>query len=81
MPINLATICAFYKKFLTPEEAKEIIQIQADLYSNTEPANFEEKLSLLLVHRYMNHYLKDIPSSSGKKIPKNFHPKLLVGYR
>jgi UDP-galactopyranose mutase len=76
MPINLATICAFYKKFLTPEEAKGIIQSEANLYSNSEPANFEEKIIAAVGKPLYESLFKGYTVKQWQKNPKELPPEI-----
>ena len=48
MPINLSTICAFYNKVLTPNEAKDLISKEVKLDAIGNPRNFEEKAISLI---------------------------------
>jgi len=48
MPINLSTICAFYNKVLTPNEAKDLISKEVKLEVISNPRNFEEKAISLI---------------------------------
>ncbi len=48
MPINLSTICAFYNKVLTPNEAKDLISKEVKLEVIGNPRNFEEKAISLI---------------------------------
>lgn len=48
MPINLGTICAYFEKALTPDEARALITAQAKELNGHEPANLEEKAVSLI---------------------------------
>lgn len=61
LPINLATMCQFFDRHLTPAEARELIQLQAKEIS-TAPTNLEEKgISLIgrpLYEAFIQGYTK-----------------------
>ena len=43
MPINLMTVCNFYDRALTPDQARELIAADVKTSGITRPANLEEK--------------------------------------
>ncbi len=43
MPVNLATMCAYFGKYLTPDEARALVAEQAAEVDGKQAANFEEK--------------------------------------
>ena len=43
MPVNLATICAYFGKYLTPDQARALVAEQAAEVDGKQAANFEEK--------------------------------------
>jgi UDP-galactopyranose mutase len=50
MPINLMTVCNFYDRALTPDEARDLISAEVKASGISQPANLEEK-SISLVGR------------------------------
>jgi UDP-galactopyranose mutase len=48
MPINLGTICEYFGRAMTPDEARELIAGQAGLPGGAEPRNLEEKAISLI---------------------------------
>lgn len=48
MPVNLATICEYFGKYLTPEQAKELVAEQAGEIDGKSARNFEEKAISLI---------------------------------
>src|SRR5262249_27246195 len=47
MPINLGTICAFFGRYMSPAEARELVQSQA-AQGAANPRNLEEKAVALI---------------------------------
>ncbi|HZH38243.1 MAG TPA: UDP-galactopyranose mutase [Flavisolibacter sp.] len=84
MPINLHTINQFFGKTLSPVEAKEFIESEADL-SITEPQNFEEQAMRFigkdLYKAFFYGYTKkqwgceptELPASILKRLPVRFN--------
>ena len=48
MPINLGTICAFFGRYMTPGEARQLIDAQSKDEPHLNPANLEEKAVSLI---------------------------------
>ena len=48
MPVNLATICEYFGKYLTPEQAKALVAEQAAEIEGRSASNFEEKAISLI---------------------------------
>ena len=84
LPINLHTINQFFKKTLSPFEAKEFIDSQADL-SIDDPQSFEEQalrfIGRDLYEAFFRGYTikqwgidpKDLPASILKRLPVRFN--------
>ena len=84
LPVNLLTINQFYKKAMSPSEAKEFIAEQGDK-SITEPQSFEEQalkfLGKDLYKTFFYGYTKkqwgcepsDLPASILKRLPVRFN--------
>ena len=43
MPVNLATICEYFGRYMTPDEARALVAEQADEIDSAEARNLEEK--------------------------------------
>jgi len=48
MPVNLATICEYFGRYLTPEQARELVAEQAGEFDAKTARNFEEKAISLI---------------------------------
>jgi len=48
LPINLATICEYFGRYLSPEEARELVRQQAAELEGVTPRNLEEKAVSLI---------------------------------
>jgi UDP-galactopyranose mutase len=84
MPINLGTICAFLGRYLSPQEAREVIQgqIAAEVFAN--PANLEEKaISLIgrpLYEAFIRGYTKKQWQTDPRELPANIITRLPVRF-
>ena len=48
MPINLMTICNFFDRVFTPDEARQLVAEQASLSGDNNPSNLEDKAISLI---------------------------------
>lgn len=84
MPINLATICEFFGRQMSPDEAKELINSHISEI-RSEPQNLEEKaISLIgrpLYEAFIRDYTekqwqtnpKDLPASTISRLPVRYN--------
>lgn len=84
LPINLATICQFFGRAMSPEEARELIASQSAELRGREPMNLEEKaiasvgrpLYEAFIHNYtMKQWQTDpreLPASVIGRLPVRF---------
>lgn len=85
MPINLGTICAFFGRYLTPSEGRELIRQQTSAEDIARAANLEEKAIALigrpLYEAFIRGYTKkqwqtdprDLPASIINRLPVRFN--------
>lgn len=69
LPINLATICQFFNRHLTPSEAKDLIQDQASEISGA-PANLEEKAISLIGRPLYEAFIRGYTRKQWQTDPK-----------
>ena len=84
MPINLGTICAFFGRYMSPSEARELIRSQA-AESAASPENLEQRaIGLIgrpLYEAFIRGYTKkqwqtdprELPASVINRLPVRFH--------
>lgn len=87
MPINLATISAFYGRVMTPEQARQILADEAARAGITTPGNLEEKavsqVGWPLYEAFVRGYTrkqwetdpKDLPAETITRLPVRFSYK------
>ncbi|MCF2526827.1 UDP-galactopyranose mutase [Yinghuangia soli] len=84
MPVNLATICEFFGRYMTPTEARELVAEQAAEIAGDEAANFEEKaVSLVgrpLYEAFFRGYTAKQWQTDPKQLPAATITRLPVRY-
>lgn len=84
MPINLGTICQFFGRHMTPDEASELIRTQAAELGDKAPANLEEKaISLVgrpLYEAFIRGYTAKQWQTDPRDLPDSIITRLPVRY-
>lgn len=84
LPINLATICQFFRKHLTPDEARALIAEQAAEFAGRDPENLEEKaISLIgrpLYEAFIRGYTMKQWQTDPRELPASIITRLPVRY-
>lgn len=82
MPINLATICAYFGRAMSPDEARALVMAQGS--EITEPRNLEEKaISLIgrpLYEAFIRGYTAKQWQTDPRKLPAEIITRLPVRY-
>lgn len=84
MPINLGTICQFFGRRFSPQEARALIESQRAELGGGEPQNLEEKaISLIgrpLYEAFIRGYTAKQWQTDPKLLPENIISRLPVRY-
>jgi UDP-galactopyranose mutase len=84
MPISLGTICAFFGRAFTPDEARALLRGQADEFAGRVPANLEEKaISLIgrpLYEAFIRGYTAKQWQTDPRELPAEIIARLPVRY-
>lgn len=84
LPINLGTICQFFGRQMSPDEARALIRQQASELYGATPANLEEKaISLIgrpLYEAFIRGYTKKQWQTDPKKLSEAIISRLPVRY-
>lgn len=84
LPINLATLCQFFGKAFTPDEARALVAEQASELGSRKPANLEEKaISLIgrpLYEAFISGYTAKQWQTDPRALPENIITRLPVRY-
>ena len=77
LPINLGTMCQFFERHLTPSEAKELVQSQANEIS-TEPSNLEEKAISLIGRPLYEAFIRGYTKKQWQTDPKMLSASIIT---
>jgi UDP-galactopyranose mutase len=84
MPINLATICGFFERYMSPGEARALIDRQVAAEALSAPVNLEEKaISLVgrpLYDAFIKGYTKKQWQTDPKELPAGIITRLPVRF-
>jgi UDP-galactopyranose mutase len=84
MPINLGTICAFFGRYMSPSEARELIRQQSDAETRAIPENLEEKavasIGRPLYEAFIRGYTKKQWQTDPRELPASVVARLPVRF-
>src|SRR3954469_24813885 len=84
MPINLATICTYFDRYMSPGEARALIEAQVAAEGIASPSNLEEKaISLIgrpLYDAFIKGYTKKQWQTDPKELPAGIITRLPVRF-
>ena len=84
MPIGLSTICSFFGRYMSPTEARQLIESQISAEGLLNPMNLEEKaISLIgrpLYEAFIKGYTKKQWQTDPKELPSNIITRLPVRF-
>ena len=78
MPINLGTISSFFKRHLTPSQARELIQMEIDRERITAPANLEEKAISLIGRSLYDAFIKGYTAKQWQTDPRELPTSIIT---
>jgi UDP-galactopyranose mutase len=78
MPINLATLCAFYGRALTPTEARQLLAEQVAEARIDEPANLEDKAVSLLGRPLYEAFIQGYTHKQWQQSPRELPPEIIT---
>ncbi|MGH3355317.1 MAG: UDP-galactopyranose mutase [Nocardioidaceae bacterium] len=71
MPVNLATICEYFGRYMTPDEARALVAEQADEIDSARAENFEEKGISLVGRPLYEAFFRGYTAKQWQTDPKN----------
>lgn len=84
LPINLGTICQFFGRHFSPEEARSLIALQTENLAGTDPHNLEEKaISMIgrpLYEAFIRNYTQKQWQTDPRLLPAAIFNRLPVRY-
>ncbi len=78
MPVNLATICQFFGKSFTPDEARALLAAETAEFAGTVPANLEEKALSLIGRSLYEAFIKGYTAKQWQTDPKELPAEIIT---
>ncbi|WP_258051860.1 UDP-galactopyranose mutase [Mesorhizobium sp. INR15] len=78
LPINLATICQFFGKRLSPDEARSLIAEQASELGDRSPSNLEEKAISLVGRPLYEAFIKGYTAKQWQTDPRELPTQIIA---
>ncbi len=77
MPINLATICEYFGRWMTPDEARELVAQQAKEFDSATAANLEEKGISLIGRPLYEAFIRGYTAKQWQTDPKQLGAEII----
>ena len=77
MPVNLGTICQFFGKQFTPDEARRLIAEQSGELNGTAPRNLEEKAISLVGRPIYEAFIKGYTAKQWQTDPRDLPESII----
>jgi UDP-galactopyranose mutase len=71
MPVNLATICEYFGRYMSPDEARALVAEQADEIDSEKAENFEEKGISLVGRPLYEAFFRGYTAKQWQTDPRN----------
>jgi UDP-galactopyranose mutase len=78
MPINLGTICAYFDRAFTPDEARALVAAQAAELGGREPRNLEEKAISLIGRPLYEAFVRGYTAKQWQTDPRDLPPGIIT---
>jgi len=78
LPINLGTICQFFGRHFTPDEARALITSQAAEVAGRQPANLEEKAIALIGRPLYEAFIRGYTAKQWQTDPRELPPSIIT---
>jgi UDP-galactopyranose mutase len=78
MPINLGTMSAYFKRHLTPDQARELIQAEIRREGLSTPANLEEKAISLIGRSLYEAFIKGYTEKQWQTDPRELPSSIIT---
>jgi UDP-galactopyranose mutase len=77
MPVNLATICEYFGRYLTPDQARALVAEQAAEISGRDATNLEEKAISLIGRPLYEAFVKGYTAKQWQTDPTELPPGII----
>ena len=78
MPINLGTINQYYRKAMSPDEARSLVRAEAAKENIRRPANLEEKAISLIGRPLYEAFFRGYTMKQWEKDPRELSPDIIT---
>jgi UDP-galactopyranose mutase len=78
MPVNLATICEYTGKYLTPDQARAWVAEQASEFSTADAQNLEEKAISLIGRPLYEAFIRGYTAKQWQTDPRELTPSIIT---
>jgi len=78
MPINLGTMCAFFGRYMSPDEARAVVKSQVESAQTTAPRNLEEKAISLIGRPLYEAFIKGYTKKQWQTDPRQLPPGIIT---
>lgn len=78
MPINLATICEYVGRYLTPAEARDWVREQASEIASSDAANLEEKAVSLIGRPLYDAFVRGYTEKQWQTDPRELDAEIIT---
>lgn len=78
MPINLGTICSFFGRACTPDQARAMLAEQAQELAGKEPGNLEEKAISLIGRPLYEAFIRGYTAKQWQTDPRELPPDIIT---
>ncbi|MDP9394557.1 MAG: UDP-galactopyranose mutase [Actinomycetota bacterium] len=78
MPINLGTICEYFGRHLSPDEARELVRDQASEVSAEDAANLEEKAISLIGRPLYEAFVRGYTAKQWQTDPRDLSADIIT---
>ena len=77
-PINLGTICQFYGRRMSPDQARQLVADQAAEFRGTEPKSLEEKAISLIGRPLYEAFIRGYTKKQWQTDPRQLAPSIIT---
>lgn len=78
MPVNLNTICTFFGRVFTPDQARDLIAEQAGELAGVDPVNLEEKAISLIGRPLYEAFVRGYTAKQWQTDPRELTPEIIT---
>ena len=77
MPINLGTICTFFERHFTPDEARQLVSAQAGRTGDQPARNLEDKAISLIGRPLYDAFIRGYTAKQWQTDPRDLSPDII----